>query len=35
LGKCAWLHCAGLVLDTIIELNVQQVFYGSYVDSLT
>jgi len=24
-----------LVLDTTIELNVQQVFYGSYVDSLT
>ncbi len=23
------------MLDTIIELNVQQVFYGSYVDSLT
>jgi hypothetical protein len=23
------------VLDTIIELNVQQVLYGSYVDNLT
>jgi len=23
------------VLDTIIELNVQQMFYGFYVDSLT
>ncbi len=27
--------CVGLVLDTIIELNVQQMFYGSYVNSLT
>jgi hypothetical protein len=34
MGKCAWLHCAKLVLDTIFELNVQQVIYGSYVNSL-
>jgi hypothetical protein len=34
MGKCAWLHCAILVLDTVFELNVQQVIYGSYANSL-
>jgi len=34
LGKCAWLLYARLVLDTIFELNVQQVIYESYDNSL-
>ncbi len=34
LGKCAWLHCARLVLDTVFELNVQQMIYGSCANSL-